>query len=103
MISVMTFLAPKISFAALLVIYLVWQTSNPGPEWKDLALWSMGIVSTFAIAGFSFFVRKIGAMEKIQKRRHNANIKVMLGIMEAIRTGNIEKLDISELLESEEE
>lgn len=102
MLNLVAFVAPKVSFACLFIILTVWQVPDPGPQWKDLALWSMGIVSTIAIAGFSYFVSEMRAMKRIQKRRHNANVIAMVAIAEAVRTGKEIQLNLKELLEPDE-
>jgi hypothetical protein len=94
--------SPKISLSALCVFFLIWQAPVVGPEWRDVAVGALGIVTTMATVGLGYFIHTIKEDRKRQARRHKTNVQLLVAIVGAIKSGKHEELTIDGLFHDDE-
>lgn len=119
-------LGPRLSLACLGIFFLFWQAQPQpdGPGWRDVAIGALGLVSTLACVAFAMFRKsvtdaknemtqaknelrtniqdlKTEAKTESQKRdnQHKQNLRVLVGIVQAMKTGDCSDLNTDDLFE----
>jgi hypothetical protein len=76
-----------------------------GPIWRDVAFGAMSLVGVLGALAYRAFMLRTKRMEEQIKsdkdardKQHKANQKVMIEIIEAIRSGDDKKLNITDLI-----
>ena len=115
-------LGGKITLALLLVFLLIWQADPAGPLWKDVAIAALSIITALASIAFTMFMTRIKKVEEAaeaakasaiearedflktmkeqgdrQDKRHHSNLKVLVAMFQAIKTGDSRDLDLDQL------
>jgi hypothetical protein len=89
---------------ALIVLYWQQEVTGAGPLWKDVAFGALSIAGIVGAVAFRMFMKgmkdvKDAVTLEIKKRdqQHQNNQKILLQLIEAIKTGDPKHLNIKDL------